>query len=96
MLVHDIARTPVSIVAKYDLYDPNTNIAGDTVGVDETTNEFDLAQSTLGVGALWNLNPAIRLTAYYEFNKNEMSKNLTDWSKDSNNDIFTLRMQYKF
>lgn len=96
MLVHDIACTPVGIVVKYDWYDPNTKIAGDAVGSNGTTSEFDLSQSTLGVGALWNVNTAIRLTAYYEFNKNEVSRNLADWDKDINNDIFTLRLQYKF
>jgi phosphate-selective porin len=96
MLVHDIARTPVAIVAKYDWYDPNTKITGKRIGIDGTTNEFDLAQSTFGLGALWNLNSAIRLTAYYEFNKTEIAENLADWDKSVSNDIFTLRLQYKF
>ncbi len=95
MLVHEIARTPVGIVAKYDRYDPNTKISGNDVGRGGKS-AADLWQSTLGVGALWNVNPDIRLTAYYEFNTNEKAPHLPNFSEDINNDVFTLRLQYKF
>ncbi len=95
MLVHDIAQTPVGLVAKYDWYDPNTQIAGDKIGLNGTS-ATDLAQSTLGVGALWNVNSAVRLTAYYEFNKAERSNSFQVTNEHAGKDVFTLRLQYKF
>ena len=95
MLVQDLGKSPVALVAKYDWYDPNTAAAGDEIG-QNGTSKADLSQTTLGVGALWNLNAAIRLTAYYEFNSNEKTANIAGMDKVLKNNLFTLRLQYKF
>lgn len=95
MLVQDIAKTPVSVVVKYDWYDPNTKVSKNEVG-DGGTTEADLSQNTWGAGAIWNIDPALRLTAYYEFNRNEKTTQLAGFDKDLKNDLFTLRLQYKF
>ncbi len=95
MLVHDIAKTPVSVVVKYDWYDPNTKVSKNEVGTGGTT-ETDLSQNTWGAGAIWNIDKALRLTAYYEFNKNEETTQLAGFDKDIKNNVFTLRLQYKF
>lgn len=101
----------VALVAKYDFYDPNTELSGDEIGVlGSGTGVADLAQQTVGFGALWDIDPSIRLTAYYEINKIEQSDNYSYPKKDINNplatlptfvnklksDVFTLRLQYKF
>ena len=97
MLVHDIAGTPIALIAKYDWYDPNTKVSNNEIGRTGTnTGKGDISKNTLGFGALWNLSPALRLTAYYEVNRNERSANLTGFDKDIKDDVFTLRLQYKF
>ena len=95
MLVQDLGKSPVALVAKYDWYDPNTSVSKDEIG-QNGTSKADLSQTTLGVGALWNLNAAIRLTAYYEINKAEKTANIAGMNEDIKNDLFTLRLQYKF
>lgn len=97
MLVQDLGKLPVSIVAKYDWYDPNTKVSKDEIGLSGTeTGKADIYKNTFGIGALWNITSAIRLQAYYEFNKNEKSVNLAGMEKDLKDDVFTLRLQYKF
>lgn len=96
-LIHDIGTSPFSAVLKYDMYDPNTELKGDEVGVaDSFTSKTDLAQSTLGVGALYRFNKHIRVQAYYEFNFNEKSSLIKGYESDRKDNVFTLRLQYKF
>lgn len=95
LLVQDIWKLPLSVVAKYDVYNPNSKIAGDEIGL-QNTSSVDLAQSTFGVGLLWNATKDIRLQAYYELNENEKSQNVSGYEKDRKDNVFTIRLQYKF
>lgn len=95
--VQDIGKTPFSAVLKYDAYDPNSKLKGSEIGSEGSfTSKTDLAQSTVGVGALYNFNKHIRVQAYYEFNFNETSPLVKGYEKDRKDDVFTLRLQYKF
>lgn len=95
--IQDIGASPFSVVLKYDRYDPNTNINEDEAGREGSlTTATDLAQNTIGVGALYRFNKHIRLQCYYEFNRNEKSAFLTDYSNDKKDNVLTLRLQYKF
>ena len=111
MLVQDFGATPFSVVAKYDVFNPNTKVSGNNVGYqekaqneegetvvvkDSRTSKTDLQQSTLGVGLLYRINPAIKLTAYYEIVGNEKTKNVSGFEEDRKDNVFTLRLQYKF
>ena len=95
MFVQDIGKLPLSVVAKYDMYNPNSKILGNNIGAGNTTST-DLSQSTWGFGLLWNATKDIRLQAYYEINQNEKSEHIAGYEKDRKNDVFTLRLQYKF
>lgn len=95
MLVQDLGQSPLSIVAKYDYYDANTSLKKDEIGLNGS-GKADLAQSTIGAGLLWRVMSNFRLTAYYEWNKNEQSKHVSGYEKDVKDNLFTLRAQYKF
>ena len=95
IFVQDLGRLPLSTVLKYDWYDPNTRVAKNDIGLNGT-DSADLLQSTFGFGLLWRINDNIRLQAYYEINSNETSQNLSAFAGDIENDVFTLRLQYKF
>jgi len=96
-LIQDIGTSPFTAVLKYDAYDPNTQVKGNEVGVEGSyTTKTDLAQSTVGVGAIYNLNKHIRLHAYYEFNFNEKSDLIKGYEDNREDNVFTLRLQYKF
>lgn len=89
--VQDIYRLPMSVVVKYSWADANTDLAGD-----EITNKTDLAQSSLGLGLLYRLNSNVRLMAYYDIISNETTNQIEKYSKDLKDNVFTLRLQYKF
>ncbi|MEG0647505.1 MAG: hypothetical protein RR471_10070 [Bacteroides sp.] len=96
-LIQDIGRSPFSAVLKYDVYDPNTKTSGSDVGRDGSyTGKTDLAQSTVGIGALYRFNKHIRLQAYYELNFNEKSPFVKAYSTNRKDNVLTVRLQYKF
>lgn len=95
MLIQDLGKLPFAAVLKYDWYDPNTKISKNEIGLNNT-NKGDIAQNTFGFGMLWNINASLRLQAYYEINKNEKTENLAAYNDDRKDNVFTLRMQYKF
>jgi hypothetical protein len=93
--VQDIADTKHSIVVKYDWYDPNTKVAGTQVGVAAKTSKTDMAYSTLGLGYMYRMNNNVRISAYYDIVSNE-STSIKGYLNNVNDNVFTLRMQYKF
>ena len=96
IFIQDLGKSPFSLVAKYDSYDPNTKVSKNEVSADNGFSKADLSQNTFGFGALWHINSALRLQAFYEINKNEKSNGISGMEKDLKNDLFTLRFQYKF
>jgi hypothetical protein len=94
--IQDIAQTKHSIVVKYDWYDPNTKIKGDKVGVaGSKTGKADMAYTTLGFGYLYRMNNNVRIMAYYDMISNEETK-FKGFFKDVNDNLVTVRVQYKF
>lgn len=84
-----------SVVLKYDRYDPNTKTGNDDIGLGGT-GKGDIMKQNFGFGYLFRLNSHIRLMAYYDMAFNETSKNLAGFSSQLKDNIFTLRLQYKF
>lgn len=95
MLTHEIENFPVTLVAKYDWYDPNTAVSGNRVGLDGT-GIADLGRQAIGFGALWHITEALKLTAYYDIVRNECTDRIAAMSHDLKDNMFTLRLQYKF
>lgn len=95
ILVQDLGRLPLSAVVKYDWYDPNTKVSTNDIGLNNT-NKGDISVNTLGFGMLWHINKSLRLQAYYEINSNEKTENLIDYKENRKDNVFTLRIQYKF
>jgi len=102
-LVQSIGQSRHELVAKYDWYDPNTAISGNQIAVAGTkTNAADIKYHTLGFGYIYHWNTNIKITAYYENVTNETTSNLAaasaikTYAKDQTDNIFTLRVQYKF
>jgi hypothetical protein len=91
MLTQSVGDAPVSFVAKYDRYDPNTRIASARIN-----GKGDVAYDTFGLGALWSPYTNIRLLAYYDMNFNEHAAQLGGYEIDRDDDAFTLQLQYKF
>jgi hypothetical protein len=106
-LVQNILQTRNQLVIKYDWYDPNSEVSGNQIGVkvggkDKATGAADIRYSTLGIGWVYKWNSQVRITAYYDFVMNETTTAITnpstlkDLSTDRHDNVFTLRVQYKF
>ena len=95
--LQNIMQTKHQFVLKYDWYDPNTNVSGDEIGKSGSKlNNNDLKYTTIGIGWVYRWDTNVKITAYYDFVKNETSKNLAGYTKDLKDNVFTLRIQYKF
>ncbi len=95
--LQNILKTRHQLVLKYDWYDPNTGVSGDEIGKSGSKlSKTDLKYTTIGIGWVYHWDTNVKITAYYDLVKNETSKNLTGYSKDLKDNVFTLRIQYKF
>lgn len=63
--VQDLGNIPLSVVAKYDFYNPNTKVIENEIGLNGT-GKGDIAYTTIGGGLLWQVNDNLRLTAYFD------------------------------
>lgn len=95
MLVQRLGKLPLSLVAKYDWLDPNRYWQGQDEAQNDITST-DLRYDTWGIGLVYNISPALRLTAYYDWVRNETTKGIAAYTHDRADNTFTLRLQYKF
>ncbi len=108
--IQNIGDTKNQFVLKYDWYDPNTEVSGNEIKtkvsiadnvVKTNLSAGDIMFSTLGLGWTYKFNSQVKFVAYYEIVKNEStgitgSNSTNDYTKDLNDNVFTLRVQYKF
>lgn len=83
------------MILKYDYYDPNTKVSKNQIGLNGS-GSADIAYAAWGSGLMWRINNSLRLTAYYDLVSNETSSHLTGYSQDLSDNVFTLRLQYKY
>jgi hypothetical protein len=84
-------------VIKYDQYDPNTDVDGSDVGnaANGKLGQADLQYDTFGFGGIYYWDSNLRITAYYDIVMNEEAS-AGAFSKDIDDNVFTLRAQVKF
>jgi hypothetical protein len=89
-------------VLKYDEFDPNTDIEGSSIGLDNTTSANDVKYTTLGVGWIYHWDANVKFTVYYDMVTNEKvysgtkTAALYPFTNDLKDNVLTVRMQYKF
>lgn len=90
-LVQNIG-TRFQLVGRYDVYDPNTAVSGNEV---KTTG--DIRFVTLGGGLIFWYDANLNFTAYFDRVMNEKTNGCGPmYVNDLKDNVFTLRMQYKF
>jgi len=98
--IQNIGSTPLQAIVKYDWYDPNTDAKGDEIGKSLTGGKkysaTDIRYDDLGFGLAYRWDSNVKFTAYYDMVKNETSSNLSGYTKDLKDNLFTLRVQFKF
>ena len=91
-----IAKTRFNLLAAYDVYDPNTKVTEEQIGLaGNNTTAGDIKFRTLGYGLTYRVNPRVKLTVYNERVINA-STQLRNYMDDIRDDVFTLRLQYRW
>jgi hypothetical protein len=107
--IQNIGQTKNQFVLKYDWLDPNTKVSGSEIASKSSAGNStglgiaDIKFTTLGIGWNFRFNSQVKFMAYYEIVKNESTalspvglNRTLDTTKDLKDNVFTLRVQYKF
>lgn len=89
------------LLVKYDVFDPNKDVEGNDIGAGNALSTGDIKFSTLGLGWIYHWDSNIKFVLYYDMVKNEKvnsaaSGSLAAYKDDINDNVLTLRLQYKF
>ncbi len=99
------------LVLKYDVYDPNTDVEGKDFTWDAAAKKVkgglsgaDLKYSTVGLGWIYHWDENLKFVLYYDMVANETADAYNNSSstadkllaKDFNDNVLTVRAQYKF
>lgn len=94
--VQNIVNSKHQLVFKYDWFDPNTKVNGNQIGKAGTnTKTGDIKYTTIGFGWNYSIAKNTKMTFYYDIVTNEKTQ-LSGYSKDVKDNVFTVRMQYVF
>ncbi|MEP6584488.1 MAG: porin [Ginsengibacter sp.] len=84
------------LIIKYDWYDPNINVSKKDIGkTGNSLTNADIKFSTLGFGYIHYINENVKLMLWYDKVWNEQTQ-LTGYTADVKDDIFTCRLQFRF
>ena len=95
-LTQGIAKTRLTALLAYDVYDPNTDVIEREIGSPGNhTTAGDIKFNTLGYGITYGINARLKLTIYNEHVTNRPTL-LTGHTADLKDDVFTTRLQYRW
>lgn len=91
-----LGSTHHQVCVKYDWYDPNTEVKRDDIGkAGSNQNAANIKFSTLGFGYIWYITENAKLVLWYDRILNEKTQ-LTGYTSDVKDDVFTCRIQFRF
>lgn len=102
--IQNIGQSRHAFVIKYDWFDPNTDVKGSemtsaiTVNGQEISTNLggaDIMYTTWGFGYNLRITENLKMMAYYDLVKNETA-DIKNFNEDIKDNVFTLRLQFKF
>lgn len=94
--IHRFGKSKHEIAVKYEWYDPNTKVNGqDLTGLNGMT-DGELKYQMLGLGYNFYAHENVLFMFHYNMVQNENAKGLAGFTRDLKDNVFTIRMQYKF
>lgn len=93
--VQTLNSTDNQLILKYDWYDPNAKVAGMGISALKGLTAADVRFDTFGFGFLHHFNPHFKAVIYYDMIKNE-STQISGYTEDRKDNVFTLRTQFYF
>jgi hypothetical protein len=95
-LIQRLGQTKHEFVIKYEWYDPNTKLSGDQLNsANAGISRADVKYTALGFGYNYYYDENILFMFHYNTVNNEKT-NITGYTNDLADNIFTIRMQYRF
>jgi hypothetical protein len=95
-LLQNLGSTKHQVGIKYDWYDANTKVTGDDIGkAGSNLTAANIKYSTLGFGYIWYITENAKLVFWYDRVVNEKTQ-LTGFTTDVKDDVFTCRLQFRF
>ena len=94
-LLQNIFDKQNQLVLKLDWYDPNSKVAGNEIDSAEKFSVADIKFITFGLGYNYYLNDNVKLMLWYDKVWNEKTK-LTGFISDVNDNVLTIRLQFRF
>lgn len=95
-LQHTIAKTNFTVIARYDLTDPNTSTGKEQIKAENGTNAADVSYNTFGFGVYYKFLNYMSASAYYEIVSNEKCANFAGYDKNRKDNLLTIRLQCSF
>jgi hypothetical protein len=81
---------------KLDWYDPNTRVAGSSIGsAGSNFSDADIKYTTLGMGYIRYVNENFKLVWWYDLIRNEKTA-LAGYTSDKKDNVLTIRAQFRF
>jgi hypothetical protein len=94
--LQNIINRKHQLLVKYDWYDPNIKVEKSEIGKPGTNiTTADIKFYTLGFGYVYYFSSQLKLILYYDVVKNEITQ-LSGYTSDSKDNIFTTRLQFRF
>jgi hypothetical protein len=94
--IQSLFSTKHQFLLKYDWYDPNTVVKGNEIGAAGSAfSSANVKYSALGAGYVNYLTENVKIVVYYARVWNEKTK-LQGFTSDISDNVFTLRMQFRF
>ena len=81
--------------AHVGLYDPNIKIKGREITAAKNFGPADIRYDTFGAGYIYYMNDNLKFVFYYDHPVNEKTS-LKGYTKDLNDDTYTIRIQFRF
>ncbi len=95
-LLQPIFNTRNQLLLKYDWYDPNTKVSGNEIGAAGSNfTAANIKYHTIGLGYINYLTENVKIVLYYAKVTNEKTQ-LTGFTSDVKDDVFTCRLQFRF
>lgn len=95
-LLHNFINKKHQLALKYDWYDPNTKVNASDIGKPGSNlTGADIKYTTWGLGYSYAFNENAKIIFWYDIVKNEKTQ-LTGFTNDLKDDLFTCRLQFKF
>jgi len=94
--LQNIINRKHQLLVKYDWYDPNIKVEKSEIGKSGTNiTAADIKFYTLGFGYVYHFSSQLKLIFYYDLVRNEITQ-LSGYTTDLKDNIFTCRLQFRF